>query len=132
MTWIKRIDECLGTRKKYTPEQRDQLAHVLLHVVPKNMAYREIAAPKNDDVKEARKELQKINSLLASFRERIDANPFLELIEFSVSSAFQGSGGFEDIERYLQVFAEHIEDTYATSQTQRGGDLTALAICQSV
>lgn len=130
--WVKLIDERLGRKKKYTAQQRVLFAHVLLRVVPEAVEYKQIAAPKNDDVKQARKELQKINDLLSSFRERVETAPFLNLVEFSVSTVFQEQWEIKDIERYLLVFAEHLEDTYATTQTQRGGDLTALAVCQFV
>lgn len=136
MTWIKRIDECLGKRKKYTPEQRELFAHALLHIVPSAVEYRGIAAPKNADVKEARKDLQKINELLGLFRERVETTPFLKHIDSFVSGVFQQTRGSEvnigTIERYVHFFGEHVEDTYASSKLQRGGDITALAVCQFV
>lgn len=134
--WVQRINRCLGKRKKYSPQQRELFAKVLLKTIPQAVSYREIVSPDNGAVKKARKDVQKISMLVSDFLKRVQTSPFLSDIEQNISATFQHTRGFPAdvavIQQYFCFFSDFIEDTYNFTQKVKIDNMTALAVCQFI
>src|SRR6218665_597522 len=77
-----------------------------------------------------------MNDLISAFHQQVEMMPFLQDIQAHMAVVFEKTRGpgmnVEFIEKYLQFFSGHIEDTYEYTKSQRRGDVAALAVCQFI